>query len=586
MPPKKGKKQRECLRCPSDTDDAVKCTHTLRCRGNTGDYADLVNLWPGFPSNPNTSFESPLPVDCQRLLDTASQGKVFMDQDITKQMLEQALKTLQADQKGPRAPKYAPTASSSRSATATPTAAQSRTAVTKTASEPQPEPEPQLEPEPQPASEPGPEPEPEPEQKSEPPRAPPEGPALTSLQQLALRERADPFAKLMHSSKLNRSVKTPLVRPQMRLELDMPQQEGVPHASHEDVGEHQDCREAWVKKMPQIEEQRDAVQRSTETFTLRPGFADKSSQNMIRSNHFVVKLDPRKELFEYEILGISDSASKGKKRDLIETFMLNCPALRDQPDEYATDFKKKVISWKDLFVWHTKEDPEESRTLRIPDPRGQSPDTVLRLNFVRKLGVQELNDYVQGREISFANTGIIEALNILISKGVSEANAQSIEVGTNRFYYKPGWNYLVPELIAIRGYFASIRPGMGNVLLNVNTVMGAFYAPLRLDLVMKKFVNDRKVFDFDRATKFLKGVRVRVMYSRAIPVDIKDKKVAVKNPKAQPDVDGESIDSERRRTKSIWSLGLAGNQQTFEKDGKRVGVVDYLKKSKSRYSIF
>ncbi|KAF1350776.1 ribonuclease H-like domain-containing protein, partial [Delphinella strobiligena] len=53
----------------------------------------------------------------------------------------------------------------------------------------------------------------------------------------------------------------------------------------------------------------------------------------------------------------------------------------------------------------------------------------------------------------------------------------------------------------------------------------------------------------------------------------------------QPDTDGESIDSERRRTKSICNIGLPGNQQTFEKDGKKVGVVDYLKETYKKIHI-
>lgn len=524
----------------------MRCSQTLRCKNDTGDHADLENLWPGFPSDPEISFARKTDQDCERLLTAAETRKDYMFEDITKQMLEQALKTLQAKGKS-KAPKVI----------AGPSTAPSSKAVEAPAAATEADPEPE----------------------AESPHTPPEGPKLSSFHELTLRERQDPFAKLMHSSKLGRSVATPLKRPQMALDLDMPRREPLPQGNGRDAGNPVDCRQAWSNQLPKIEQQRNALQDRSETYALRPGFANTQAAIMVRTNHFVVDVDPKKELYEYEILGISDNVSRAKKRDLVETMMLNCPALRDQPEEYATDYKKKVIAWKDLFAWHAKEDPEESTTISIPgrpDASGQATPTVLRLNFVRKLSLHDLVEYVKGKQITFANNGVIEALNILVSRGVSEASAKSIEVGTNRFYYKPGYSPLTDGLIAIRGYFASIRPGMDNVLLNVNTVMGAFYEAIRVDQLLEKFPGDRR-----RVERFLKGVRVRIMYSRERPKDPKGKQPVLKDTKGKgkEKVEEESIDSERRRTKSIWGIGQIADQQTFQKDGRRVGVLSYLRES-------
>ena len=547
MAPKgKGKKaatKKICLRCPSDVDDAIKCKDTSKCKLDTGDYADLEKLWPGFPTNPNSSFKGKTHEECERLLSIAETSKDYLYDPITEEMLEQALKISQIKGKSTKSVKTASEAASASSN-------KPKSAPTHDTGSRIP---------------------------TEPPRSPPEGPKLSSLHELAIRAREDPFAKLMHNSKLGRSITTPLQRPQMRFEISMPIHEDRPKGIRPEDGNPVDCRNAWLEKLPVIERQVKALKDHTETYTLRPGFADMQKAVFVRSNHFVVDLDPKKEFYEFEILGIPDGASRGRKRDLVETMMLNCPALRDQPDEYATDFKKKVIAWKDLFVYRSQEDPAETRTVTLPgraDPTGKVTDTVLRLNFVRKLSPRDLIDYVQGRQSTFANTGLIEALNILISKGVSEADAQSIEVGTNRFYYKPGHSPLSDGLIAIRGYFASIRPGMGNVLLNVNTVMGSFYDPVRVSVLLPKFRNDNH-----RAERFLKGVRVRIMYDRASPPDLKGKKPVTAASQTKSRTVEESIDSERSRTKCIWGFGLPPKQQTFEKDNKKIKVFDYLRES-------
>lgn len=585
MAPKSGNKKvapkKACLRCPDDIDKDVKCGQTIKCKLTTGDYNDPEKLWPKFPSDLNSSLEDKALQNCERLLVAAETRTEYLYEDITRQMLEEALKILQDQDKSKnkakasgsstaagkaqastsstaagkgKAPSLGPFASSSSVTTAGP----SSTMGTMTGSEV--------------------------------PHESAAGSAYSSNQNLVIRERQHPELKLGYNSAFNRSVVSPFARPQPSVETRMPNREGLPSGgTGSDKTVAIDCVQSWGFKLRPIKDQRDALKSQkdalgdrVEICALRPDFAGTNSRELVTSNHFVVKLDSQKMLYEFEISGIPDGASKAKKRDLVETMMLNCPVVRDQPLEYATDYKKKIIAWKDLFTWRPKEAEDDMRSVIIPgraNPTGDpTPDTILRINFVRKLNLKDLNESVAGRHIAFANNGVIEALNILISKNVSEAEAQSIEVGTNRYYYKPGWSSLTTGLVAIRGYSASVRPGMGQVLLNVNAVMGAFYEPITVDKMIIKFINPNSRTDTRRAERFLKGVRVRISYNRDISAVAKGKQPVPKNTKPEPV--GESLDDERRRTKSIWSIGLPIRDQTFMKDGKKISVLTYIKQGK------
>jgi eukaryotic translation initiation factor 2C len=55
------------------------------------------------------------------------------------------------------------------------------------------------------------------------------------------------------------------------------------------------------------------------------------------------------------------------------------------------------------------------------------------------------------------------ALNMVISTALSGG---SFSLKANKFFITGGHNNLSPSLCAIRGYYYSIRPGMGKVLLN------------------------------------------------------------------------------------------------------------------------
>ena len=131
--------------------------------------------------------------------------------------------------------------------------------------------------------------------------------------------------------------------------------------------------------------------------------------------------------------------------------------------------------------------------------------------------------------------------------------------GDNRYYLKARADDLGRGLAANRGYFSTIRPAMGNAIINVNTTMSTFFKPM-----LSNFID---TFDAENRTKLeciLKGLKVRIEYTRG-----KDSEV--------------DIDREERRIKTIWDIGRPVQPQTFKKEEnggmKDISVKFYLEKS-------
>lgn len=90
-------------------------------------------------------------------------------------------------------------------------------------------------------------------------------------------------------------------------------------------------------------------------------------------------------------------------------------------------------------------------------------------------------------------------MNIIIANAVADPdrNPNAFQVATNRLYYRPGWSSIEPKntnadsigLIATRGYYSSIKPAIGSILLNVNNITGAFYKAQHLHLYFKSYVD-------------------------------------------------------------------------------------------------
>jgi eukaryotic translation initiation factor 2C len=117
-----------------------------------------------------------------------------------------------------------------------------------------------------------------------------------------------------------------------------------------------------------------------------------------------------------------------------------------------------------------------------------------------------------------------KVLNMLVSSVLNESCFSSTD---NMFFLTGGHTPLGPSLCAIRGYSYSVRPGMGEVLLNcklhthfplepylpstpVNKCMSAFFQ----SILVSQFLRDEATFpNRSERVSLLRGLRVQVMYT-------------------------------------------------------------------------
>lgn len=116
-----------------------------------------------------------------------------------------------------------------------------------------------------------------------------------------------------------------------------------------------------------------------------------------------------------------------------------------------------------------------------------------RITYRGSFSAKHLLDYLTSSSAGATYAGhgdLIQMLNMIICKAPNETSAVANLPG-NRFYPHHGalgasnhprmdLSDLGQGLVALRGYFASVRPATGRILLNLNVTSGAFYPPVHL----------------------------------------------------------------------------------------------------------
>ncbi|KXT11520.1 hypothetical protein AC579_8519 [Pseudocercospora musae] len=305
-------------------------------------------------------------------------------------------------------------------------------------------------------------------------------------------------------------------------------------------------------------------------FPLRSELATPNDQHMVLTNHFSIDIPQGVSLYEYHVNGIPAKATRAKKRTMILDMIEHDDLLWKKRDTIATDCQKKIISvgplYSDVQIIHVNN--------YSPGTRGQAKKHPLELTFVACHDLDDLRDFVEGRKNYFEDLAAVDALNIALSKAVTDNNDRAFQVGNTRFYYRKGWKTLqdpkfpVGEgagLISVRGYYSAVKPAMGRTLLNVNTVTSAFYKSQKVSEYFKEIFGSMKGSLAEKkrfAEAHLANLRVYVNFER----------------KQEPGDDrSQSVNSESRRTKTLVSLGKPAKEQKFKVEGKEVEVWTYLK---------
>ncbi|MCJ1248207.1 hypothetical protein MMC30_005424 [Trapelia coarctata] len=258
----------------------------------------------------------------------------------------------------------------------------------------------------------------------------------------------------------------------------------------------------------------------------RPAYGTEGTEVVVRANYFQIDPVDDLELFRYTVITMPEEKQSRRRRRFIEILIETSDYLQALGTaNVATDWKSLIITTKKLDLG-----PDNRREGKIlfkevgqgatPHQRAQS--TPLPKNHplvtVQSSGsfrVKELMDYLaapNGQVRNERKEDIIQAMNIVMSRWPSVAAGIVAHKSGNKFFpLVPEPEQLSGGLVAMNGYYSSVRTSIQRLLLNVNSITSAFYRSGPLLSVMRGY-RDLHGNDLRKLQRFLKGVRVKLTH--------------------------------------------------------------------------
>ncbi|CAG8950697.1 hypothetical protein HYFRA_00002907 [Hymenoscyphus fraxineus] len=177
--------------------------------------------------------------------------------------------------------------------------------------------------------------------------------------------------------------------------------------------------------------------------------------------------------------------SKQGKKNLIKALLQNIP-----PDTtaWASDFEERIVSCGPLYQKPNDcvTSKDEGYEVKHPLVFGEAGMTTI-IQRLGKIEYEKLNDFTNPKsqpDPNYVPDDDLRHLNIIIRKFVEEADVKVGRVG-NKFY--PNYQHRAYSDVSHNsalwiksGYFCSMRPGEGSLIMGINSTTSAFYAPTKL----------------------------------------------------------------------------------------------------------
>ncbi|KAI7708105.1 Piwi-domain-containing protein, partial [Hortaea werneckii] len=268
----------------------------------------------------------------------------------------------------------------------------------------------------------------------------------------------------------------------------------------------------------------------------RRGYGTQGKQITLRANYFSIKTaaepnGPQHEEVWYRYdCKVTPNPSKAKTRRLFDKIFTH-PKFSDIT--WASDWAKIIVTTKPLDLegteWKQKVviPPEPVPGVKPDAYQGEVPQFVqeaqnrnrveFKITSTGSFNVRDVIELLRSRSPGAEYAGAPEVLqlaNIITCKPPNRGNYIR-NAGNNRFY--PHEGHLGAEgydlgnaLEALRGYYASVRPAVGRLLLNLNVTSGTFYKPLPLMKLLTEYGANKR----DVAENFIRMLKVEATYTK------------------------------------------------------------------------
>ena len=232
---------------------------------------------------------------------------------------------------------------------------------------------------------------------------------------------------------------------------------------------------------------------------------------MLWANYFALNPPAKLQIERYSIL-IDDQEikqQKRKKQQIVKQVLEEIPGYSQRKYQIATDYADKLISVgtipdldKKTFQIRYKEDDEDepkerAKMYNVTFEQTASYDIDDVVNFLNSTDIRSYPD----------RQDIIGALNIVLRQ-YAKSSDSTVVIGAKAYPMNAQSWSLKGGLVALKGFFSSVRFASGRILVNVKTTSGSFYSPILVSEIMNEY--GRR--DLRRLERFLKGVKVSLTH--------------------------------------------------------------------------
>ncbi|KAG9961030.1 Piwi-domain-containing protein, partial [Aureobasidium melanogenum] len=298
-----------------------------------------------------------------------------------------------------------------------------------------------------------------------------------------------------------------------------------------------------------------------ERFPGRPDHGTKGVSIVLRANYLHLKtaFETGKQevpLFRYAVGTVGGERLSKPKMRLLVTNLIRDPLFAGR--QVATDYASIIVTTKKLDLGPAHRKRGKIELIDPALPAFQGPDNAQAQEArsrrtkgyeLSKTGEFSLADLVRALQAVqagawFGGQGdVIQLLNIVLSK-VSNDTANVYSLVQNKYY--PGLGSPLMDQVditgglqALRGYYASVRTSSNRILVNLNVTSAAFYKPGPLTDLVSEYVGGYagqapRAQDLVRAEAFIRMLRVKTDYLKALDANGKPKKDAQGRPQTVP----------------------------------------------------
>ncbi len=264
---------------------------------------------------------------------------------------------------------------------------------------------------------------------------------------------------------------------------------------------------------------------------IRPGYGNDGKKIVLKTNYFRMKIDPSKSLFKYEVKIDSNKGQKrrvegdekteaigSRVRQRAFALLFGASDFRSLGDGLATDFAKTIITTRrlELGAKDSKIYQVVYREAEETVPRPNPTTYTFRVSFEGSLPIDNLLNHPTTTDSADfpGKADAIQALNIVIARSPNN-DPNIFQAGQNKFFHYPtdqkDYLDLTGGLIAVRGFYSSVRCSTMRTLLNLNSQCSPFYPAVNMCNLMDqhcKWVEDK----WQALNSFIDKLRVKIQY--------------------------------------------------------------------------